>query len=157
MSDMLIRKAVGDDAFELSKLYKKVWDEQKGCFPDGLLQARQPDEHGMKAWLSKETYFVAITNKTIVGVVGCFMEHGTCKAIHMVVDKTWRGKGIGSTLLNTVEEFAREHQAHKLWFDTSTRLVDAIHFYKHKGFRVAGELQRHFWGEDIVLFEKLLS
>ena len=156
MVHIVIRKATRDDASEISHLYKNVWDEQKGSFPDELLRARQPDEHEMKGWLLKETYFVAVVRETLVGVIGCSIEHGTCKAVHMAVDKACRVKGIGSSLLNAVEEFARQHQAHKLWFDTSTRLIDAIHFYKHKGFRVVGELQQHFWGEDILLFEKLL-
>jgi len=155
MVHLVIRTATRDDASEISLLYKKVWDEQRGSFPDELLRARQPDEHEMKEWLSKETYFVAVVRETIVGVVGCSIEHGACKAVHMAVEKAFRGKGIGSALLNEVEEFARNHQARKLWFDTSTRLIDAIQFYKHKGFRVVGELQRHLWGEDILLFEKL--
>jgi len=156
MVHLVIRTATRDDASEISLLYKKVWDEQRGSFPDELLRARQPDEHEMKGWLLKETYFVAVVRETLVGVIGCSIEHGTCKAVHMAVDKACRVKGIGSSLLNAVEEFAREHQARKLWFDTSTWLIDAIQFYKNKGFRVVGELQRHFWGEDILLFEKLL-
>lgn len=151
-----VRTASFEDASKISQLYKMVWDEQKGKFPDELLYARQPDENEMKKWLCKETYFVAEHNERIIGIVGCFMEFGNCKLVHMAVLKGYRRKGIGSALLAKVKEFARKNNANKIWLDTSSRLKESIEFYRKKGFRSVGELKRHFWGEDIVLFEKLL-
>ena len=151
-----VRTASFEDAPKISQLYKKVWDEQKGKFPDELLYARQPDENEMKKWLYKETYFTVKHNDRLVGVAGCFMEFRNCKLIHMAVLKRYRRKGIGSALLEKVEQFARTNNANKIWLDTSSRLKESIEFYKKKRFRLVGELKRHFWGEDIVLFEKLL-
>jgi GNAT superfamily N-acetyltransferase len=151
-----MRKASIEDAYEISLLYKVVWDEQKGSFPEELLHARQPDRTEMEKWLSRETYFVAEVNRKIVGVVGCFMEFGNCKLVHMAVLKEFRGKGIGGMLIEEVEKFARRNNANKIWLDTSTRLKESIEFYKRKGFRLVGKLKKHFYGEDILLFEKLL-
>jgi GNAT superfamily N-acetyltransferase len=156
IDNLVVRKANLNDAPKLSYLYKTVWDEQKGKFPDELLHARQPDENKMKQWLCKETYFMVEDTKKTIGVVGCFMKFGCCKLIHMAVLKNYRGKGIGSALLAKVYEFAKKNNAHKIWLDTSSRLKDSISFYQKAGFRLVGELKKHFWGEDIVLFEKLL-
>ena len=156
MDNFIIRIAGVEDASLISFLYKLVWDEQKGSFPVELLNARQPGKNEMKRWLARETYFVADSNNKIIGVVGCFMEYGHCKLVHMAVLEKYRGKGIGSLLLEEVEKFARKNNANKIWFDTSTRLKESIKFYKNKDFRIDGELKKHFWGEDILLFEKLL-
>ena len=156
IKNIKLRIANTNDAKKISELYKRVWDEQKGAFPEELLKVRQPDEEEMKKWINNETYFVAMYNNDIVGVIGCRIEYFTCKAIHMVVKKDMRGIGIGSLLLDRVEKFAIKNSANKIWFDTSTRLVDTIEFYKKRGFRVVGVLKKHFWGEDIILFEKML-
>ena len=151
-----VRTTSFEDAYQISQLYKVVWDEQKGKFPDELLHALQQDENGIKKWLSKETYFAVEHNNKIIGIVGCFIEFRNCKLVHMAVLKGYRKKGIGSALLAKVEEFARKNNANKIWLDTSSRLTESIEFYRKKGFRLVGELKKHFWGEDIVLFEKLL-
>lgn len=153
---LVVRTASLNDASKLSHLYKTVWDEQKGKFPDELLHARQPDVNMMRQWLCKETYFIVEDTKKIIGVVGCFMQFRCCKLIHMAVLKNYRRKGLGSMLLAKVDEFAKKNNANKIWLDTSSRLKESIAFYQKAGFRLVGELKRHFWGEDIVLFEKLL-
>jgi len=156
MVDFTFRKAELKDADSLSLLYKKVWDEQKDLFPDELLRARQPNYNEMKKWLSKETYFICEVNENIIGVVGCCMEFGNCKLVHMAVLKEYRRMGIGSKLLEKVEQYAKKKSALKIWMDTSTRLIEAIEFYQKKKYRIVGELQKHFWGEDIILLEKIM-
>ena len=151
-----VRTASIEDALNISHVYKIVWDEQRGKFPDELLKDRQPDENEMKKWLCKQTYFVVESNKRIVGVAGCFIEFNNCKIIHMAVLKDYRGIGLGSLLLEKIEEFAKKNNTNKIWLDTSSTLKKSIEFYKKKGFRLVGELKKHFWGEDIVLFEKLI-
>ena len=151
-----IRNAVLDDASQISALYKVVWDEQKGKLPDLLRLDRQPNQNKMREWLSNEHFFVAELKNHVIGVAGCYMEHGVCKMVHMVVDKDHRNKGVGTMLVSKVEEFARKNNANKIMLDTSSRLEASIAFYKKKGFRMVGELKKHFWGEDIILFEKLL-
>ena len=156
MNDLAIRRADKNDALELSKLYTQVWDEQKGKFPDELLKARQPDEKEMIKWLEKELYFIASHHNKTIGVIGCKIQYNTCKAIHMVIAKEYRGKGIGTLLLDMLEHYSKNSNLTKIWFDTSTRLIQAIEFYKKRGYREVGILHKHLWGEDIILFEKIL-
>jgi len=37
-----IKPARARDAFQISSLYKKVWDEYRGKFPNELIVAREP-------------------------------------------------------------------------------------------------------------------
>ena len=154
MKNFKIQNASEQDSSKISELYKIVWDEQKGKFPDELLDARQPDEKEMKRWIKRENYSIAEKNNKIIGVVGYFMEYGNCKLVHMAVLKEFRGHGIGYKLLTEVEEYAKQNHAYKIWLDTSTRLKESIKFYTKNGYKIVGELKKHFWGEDIILLEK---
>jgi hypothetical protein len=49
------------DAAEIATLYKKVWDEYKGKFPQELVRARQPSVEQTKEWMRQDAYFVAKT------------------------------------------------------------------------------------------------
>jgi GNAT superfamily N-acetyltransferase len=157
INNFTIRKANLNDSLQISDLYQNVWDEQKGRLPDELLKDRQPDEIEMINWLKKETYFVAVINEKIIGVVGCFMQQANCKLIHMVILKPYRGQGIGSELLDTVTKFAIKNNALKIWLDTNPKLTKAIKFYETHGFEIFEKSNKHFWGEDIIFLEKILN
>jgi len=151
-----IEKARRRDAVEISSLYKRVWDEYKGKFPDELVKARQPTVEQMKEWMRHDAYFVAREDSRIVGVVGCSLVHGTCLLMHMVVDKGYRKRGIGSALTEKVIEYAKENEAVKVWLDTAPRLKEAKSLYEKFGFVRRGHLRKHYWGEDIYLYELML-
>jgi GNAT superfamily N-acetyltransferase len=74
----------------------------------------------------------------------------------MAVLDEYQRIGIGLMLLKKAEYYARENHAFKIWMDTSTRLTDAIEFYKKNNYEIVGMLRKHFWGEDIILLEKIL-
>ncbi|MFX0108219.1 MAG: GNAT family N-acetyltransferase [Candidatus Hodarchaeota archaeon] len=156
-SNHTIRVADKTDAKQVSSLYKRVWDEYETQFPKELLQSRQPSQERMVQWMDKETYFVAVLEKSIVGVVGCRLMHGTCQLTHMVVEKTHRNSGIGSSLTKRVMEFAKENKSLKVWLDTAPFMKNAISMYEKFGFSKCGYLKKHFWGLDIELYELLLN
>jgi GNAT superfamily N-acetyltransferase len=156
INNIIIRTAKKSDTIKISKLYKDVWDEYKNKFPNELLKARQPNSKIMENWIKNEKYYVADLDNQIIGIIGCFMEYGNCKIIHMAVLKDFRKLGLGYKLLKKAENFAIQNNAMKIWFDTSTRLKDSIKFYKSNNYKIIGELKKHYWGEDILLLEKLL-
>jgi len=151
-----IEQARRRDAVEISSLYKRVWDEYKGRFPDELVNARQPTAEQMREWMRHDAYFVAREGSRIVGVVGCSLIHGTCLIMHMVVDKGHRKRGIGSALTERAIRYAKEGRAVKVWLDTTPRLEEAISLYEKFGFVKCGHLRKHYWGEDVYLYELML-
>jgi len=151
-----IEQARRRDAVEISSLYKRVWDEYRGKFPDELVKARQPTTERMKEWMRQDAYFVAREGSRIVGVVGCSLVHGTCLLMHMVVDRGHRKRGIGSALTKKAIEYAKENRAVKVWLDTAPRLREAMSLYEKFGFVRCGHLRKHYWGEDVYLYELML-
>jgi GNAT superfamily N-acetyltransferase len=148
-----IEMAGESDAVEIAALYKRVWDEYGGELPDELVKARQPSAEQMKEWIRHDTYFVAKEGALIVGVMGCSLKHGACLLVHMVVDGNYRKRGIGSALTEKAIDYAKENGAAKVWLDTSPRLRKAIALYEKHGFVRCGHLRKHYWGEDIYLYE----
>jgi len=151
-----IELAKKSEAVEIASLYKKTWDEYRSRFPDELLRARQPSAEQMKDWMKQDTYFVAREGPRIVGVMGCSLRHGACLLMHMVVDRRHRKRGIGSALTKKAIDFARENGAVKVWLDTTPRLKEAMALYEKHGFVRCGHLRKHYWGEDVYLYELML-
>jgi len=83
--------------------------------------------------------FVAETeSKEIVGYVVYFFAYYTWfgKSLYMddlYVKDVFRGKGIGSSLINAVIDFARKENCHKLRWQVSSWNEPAIGFYKKLG------------------------
>jgi len=151
-----IEVAKESDAANIAVLYKRVWDEYGGKFPDELVKARQPSAEQVKEWTKLDTYFVAKEGPRIIGVMGCSLKHGTCLLMHMVVDERYRKRGIGSALTKKAVDYARENGAIKVWLDTTPRLKEAMALYEKHGFVRRGHLRKHYWGEDIYLYELML-
>jgi putative acetyltransferase len=151
-----IELATESDAAEIAALYKKVWDEYKGIFPHQLVRARQPSVEQMKEWMRQDAYFVARIGSQIVGVMGCSLKHGTCLLMHMVVDRRCRKRGIGSALTEKAIGYANQNGATKVWLDTTPRLNEAMALYQKHGFVRCGHLRKHYWGEDVYLYELVL-
>jgi len=151
-----IEAAKESDAVKIAALYKRVWDEYCGKFPTELVRARQPSAEQMRKWMRLDTYFVAKEGSRIIGVMGCSLKHGTCLLMHMVVDKRDRKRGIGSALTKKAIDYARENGAIKVWLDTTPRLKEAISLYEKHGFVRCGHRKKHYWGEDVYLYELML-
>jgi ribosomal protein S18 acetylase RimI-like enzyme len=151
-----IRFASSEDAENISLLYKKVWNDYTGIFPENLKAARQPSTIEMVQWLQKDSYIVATKNDKLVGVVGIAFKHGACLLMHMVVDKNSRRIGIGSALVEKAIAYAKKNGATKVWLDTVPILKEAIALYTKYGFKKCGYLKKHYWGADIELYELLL-
>ena len=151
-----IELAKESQAVEIASLYKNTWDEYRGRFPDALVRARQPSAEQMREWMRQDAYFVAKEGPRIVGVMGCSLRHGTCLLMHMVVDRRHRKRGIGSALTKKAIDFARKNGAIKVWLDTTPRLKEAITLYEKHGFVRCGHLRKHYWGEDVYLYELML-
>jgi ribosomal protein S18 acetylase RimI-like enzyme len=140
----------------ITALYKKVWGDMAHLLGPQLTRARQASMRTVAQWIYDDPYFVVCLNKKVIGVTGAEPRYGTVHMVHMVVDGEFRKSGVGTALVKRVEEFAREIKATKVWFDTHPELDDAIRLYEKMGYQKCGYFKKHYWGIDIVLYEKLL-
>ncbi len=82
--------------------------------------------------------FVAETNNNIEGIALCFFRYSTWKgkAIHLedlIVNKTMRGHGLGTLLLNEVIKYGHSLGVKRISWEVLDWNTPAIDFYKKKG------------------------
>ncbi|MEM3769861.1 MAG: GNAT family N-acetyltransferase [Candidatus Bathyarchaeia archaeon] len=85
-------------------------------------------------------FFVAEESGEIVGFsrVHVYRWNKSAYVISLLVDVGYRRRGIGSLLLKTMEDFARENGARVLMFDTVIDNIPALNLYLKNGFRICG-------------------
>ena len=63
-----------------------------------------------------------------------------CEVLTLHVTGQWHG--VGTALIEAVEQLAAEHGCARLWLITTNDNVDALRFYQHRGFQLAA-IHRH--------------
>lgn len=104
----------------------------------------------MRSWIEADPYSVLEAGEGIVASIGCEPHHGTICLVHRVAHPDFR------RLIQIAEAFARESGTAKIWFDTVPGLSASRRLYKSMDYAVCGHLRKHYWGTDILLYEKML-
>lgn len=84
--------------------------------------------------------FVACDGDKVVGYVGCVsylafeLDNEGMKIIALAVSKSYRRKGIGTQLLKTVEQWAKENNIEVILLNSGLPREDAHIFYESQGY-----------------------
>lgn len=84
--------------------------------------------------------FVASDGDKVVGFIGCVsylafeLENEGAKIIALAVSKEYRRKGIGTTLIKTVEKWAKENNIDVVLLNSGLQRSDAHAFYESQGY-----------------------
>jgi putative acetyltransferase len=89
------------------------------------------------------TTFLAEVEGQLVGTLGVQVHRGIAD-LGMMVDADWRGRGVGSALMEACTRFAIEHRAHKLTLEGWPHATAARRLYGKFGFEPEGLLVRHY-------------
>src|SRR5579863_4504931 len=84
---------------------------------------------------------VAEFGEHFVGVLGMEIRHGLAE-LGMMVDARWRGRGVGSALVQAAIAWASEHGAHKICLVVWPHNAAARALYKKFGFEQEGTFRR---------------
>lgn len=80
-------------------------------------------------------FFCVIEQENIIGFIWFFIKNNeTIHVNHFSIDKNYRRKGIGKSLIKSVECFAYENQINEIELFVTTSNEDAIMFYKNNDF-----------------------
>lgn len=99
-------------------------------------------------------FLVAEIDGEIVAMGGLTVDGETAELFRMRVDPAYQHRGIGSALLDRLEQAARERGATRLLAETARRQQAATEFYPSHGFEEQG--RRSFGEYELISFEKLL-
>lgn len=70
----------------------------------------------------------------------------------LTVDKPYRRRGVGSSLIAAAEAWAREHRLGCVLAAAPTKNYPAISLLKARGYKICGYNERHFSNGDIALY-----
>ena len=87
--------------------------------------------------------FVAVAGDELIGRLDVEATSHGFGEIGMFVARDWRGRGVGSALLESAIEFARERGLHKLSLGVFTHNEAAIALYRKYGFVDEGLRVKH--------------
>jgi ribosomal-protein-alanine N-acetyltransferase len=153
---IVIERLTHQDINDICALYKRVWDAFKGNLAPELVKAWQPTPLEFTSWMEGVTYFAARRDGRMIGAIGCEISDGTCRLMHLAVDPEARRQGVATALTHAAIEWARHSQSRSVWADALARFTEATGVFKSAGFVECGVLHRHYWNEDVRLFELLL-
>lgn len=131
MAQFEVRPAQAGDARAMAELFAAVAQERTG------IATEPPVDIGERAALSARSAgesIVAVADGQLIGMlhleVSC---HGFAE-LGMLVDRGWRGRGVGAALVAAAVDWARTHRLHKLCLEVFGHNAAAIALYRKCGF-----------------------
>ena len=131
-----------DEVDAVSALARVVW---QATYPplisqaqiDAMLADRYAPET-MRAQLDdpRHAWRAASEGGVPVGFAHAILDDRSCKLDKLYVHPDHQRHGIGATLLHEIEDWARGHQARRLWLQVNRGNVQAVRAYEKYGFRI---------------------
>lgn len=133
-----IRPAREDDRLALAELFAAVAEER-----DGIASEPPVDVEARAARWDVEGTIVAVAERRMIGQLHLDeTRFGYCE-IGMAVARDWRGRGVGSALVEAAIARARERGLHKLSLAVWPHNAAAIALYRKYGFVEEGLRPKH--------------
>ncbi|MDP2925631.1 MAG: GNAT family N-acetyltransferase [Nanoarchaeota archaeon] len=157
-----IKFAEPKHAESIEKVYKE-WLEFKGILPDELIKPESKEEilNDINQINCIKKYIIAENEKKeIVGVCyidTSFITLNTIRLGNMIIKKEYRRKGVGSSLIDYIINFANKNNVYKIWLWTQEELIPAIKLYEKKGFVFEGKQKAQFCEKDALLYGLVLK
>lgn len=141
---IVIRHAEPDDFDAWFRLYDAVAAEGKWIGGEAPSD-REARRRSFEAHLSSDdaVTLLAEAERQLVGILGVQV-HGGVADLGMMVASGWRGRGVGSALMEACIGWSKEHGAHKIVLELWPHNVAARRLYAKHGFKQEGLLVRHY-------------
>ncbi len=140
-----IRAVTGADVDRLVELYAAVADE--GRWIGGESPVDQDDlrrRWGHRLATGDDVHLVAESGGLVVGQATLDLTPYGVAYLGMLVDRDWRGRGVGSALVRAAVDAARERGCHKVSLQVWPHNEPARALYRKAGFEEEGLLRRHY-------------
>jgi RimJ/RimL family protein N-acetyltransferase len=133
-----VRPAEDGDRRALAFLFAAVAEERDGIAAEPPIDV----EKRAASWQVEET-LVALAEGLLVGELHLEQTPFGFSEIGMMVAADWRGRGVGTALVEAAIEWARERGLHKLTLSVFPHNDAAIALYRKFGFAEEGRRARH--------------
>lgn len=150
-----IRRATEDDGREILACLAAAFAPFREQYTPDAFADTVLDSFTLQARIREMCLFVAMSNETIVGTIGCKAagEEGHLRG--MAVLPEWQGTEVASALLEAAETELLTAGCKFVTLDTTRPLERAIRFYQRHGFVASGTVS-DFFGMQLFEYTKRL-
>jgi RimJ/RimL family protein N-acetyltransferase len=135
----VIRPATDSDRVPAAQLMAAIAEER-----DGIATEPPVDIESRAATFNLAGFFLAEGDGQILGSLNVGVSRFGFGEISTAVAQPWRGCGVGSALMETAIEWAREQGLHKLSLDVFPHNTAAIALYRKFGFVEEGRRVKQY-------------
>ena len=131
MAEFVVRAARNGDAWVMAQLMAAVAEERYG------IATEPPVDIEQRAALlagSAAGSVVAVADGQIIGMLRVQVSRHGFGELGMLVERGWRGRGVGSALVQAAVGWARDQGLHKLSLEVFAHNAAAIALYRKCGF-----------------------
>jgi RimJ/RimL family protein N-acetyltransferase len=140
----VVRRSTTADFDDWFRLYEAVAAEGKWIGGEAPFDRLARKRSYLETLLDDDAAsFVAEVDGRLVGSLGVHMRGGIAD-LGMLVDAGWRGRRVGSALMEACLAWASEHGAHKVVLEVWPHNHAAQALYRKYGFEAEGRLKRHY-------------
>ncbi len=143
-TDVTVREATAADFDDWFRLYDRVAAEGRwiaGEAPSDRVERQRAFERNLRE--PSAVSLLAEAEGGLVGSLGAEI-HGGVAELGMMVDAKWRGRGVGSALMQACIDWAAGHGAHKVMLEVWPHNATAQALYRKFGFEQEGFFKRHY-------------
>ena len=131
MAQFAVKPASVEDARALAELFAAVAEERDGIATEPPVDI---DERAALFARSFASSVVAVADGQLIGMLHVEVTRHGFGEIGMLVDRGWRGRGVGYALLQAAIGLAREANLHKLCLEVFAHNAAGIALYRKSGF-----------------------
>jgi RimJ/RimL family protein N-acetyltransferase len=137
VAEFEVRPARAEDARAMAELFAAVAAERTGIASEPPVDIDERTAVFAAGMLEAGT-FVAVAGDQIIGLIRIKPSRHGFGDLAMLVDRDWRGRGVGSALVRAGIDWARDQGLHKVSLEVFTHNEAAIALYRKSGFAEEG-------------------
>jgi RimJ/RimL family protein N-acetyltransferase len=148
-----IRPARAEDARAMAELFASVAAERDGIATEPPVDVA---ERTVVFARSAGDSTVAVTDDRLIGMLHVEVSRYGFGELGMLVERGWRGRGVGSALVAAAIGWARGQGLHKLSLEVFAQNTAAIALYRRCGFAEEGRRVRQYRRANGELWDSLI-
>ena len=153
MAQLVVRPASVGDARATAELFAAVAQERDGIATEPPVNVEE--RSALFARTAAGT-LVAVADGRVVGMLHVDVGRHGFGELGMLVNRDWRGCGVGSALLQATVEWARGQGLHKLCLEVFAHNSAAIALYRRYGFVEEGRRVKQYRRDSGELWDSIV-
>ena len=153
MAQFVVRPAVPGDARAMAESFAAVAEERDGIATEPPVDI---EERAALFARSMDGSVVAVAGGRIVGFLHVEASRHGFGEFGMLVDRDWRGRGVGSALVQAAIGWARGQGLHKLCLEVFAHNAAAIAVYRKSGFVEEGRRVKQYRRANGELWDSII-